>query len=85
MSYYNDERLPFMLEGVRTMLTEQEAEELEMDGKRVVPVFELDDPLPDEAADEYLEHTCGMELPDGRTIGTCKLCELVASDDIPFE
>ena len=85
MPYYNDERIPFLLDGLRTMMTEEQAEEQEMDGRRVVPVFDVEGPLPDEAADDYLEHTCGLELPDGRTFGTCKLCELVQDEEIPFE
>ena len=84
MTYYNDDKLWFKVDGVNTLWTELAAEILEMDGHLVVPEWDMDSPLPVAAAEDYLEHTCGDELPDGRTLGTCLLCQL-SNEDIPFE
>ena len=88
MTYYDNDLLWFRVDGKNRRLTEQQAESLADDGHDIVALEDLvDEPWPDELADEYLYCTCGPDLPDGRTGKVCLMHSRVATNDevIPFE
>lgn len=84
MTYYNDEKVEFTVDGERTLLTEEHAERLIAEGYQVDPVWTIANALPDGAADELLECSCPPELPDGRCFPLCPACKLMVDEDIPI-
>ena len=84
MTYYNNEKTEFTVDGVKTLLTEDHAEALLMNGHQVDPVWTMDNAIPDGAADELLECSCKPDLPDGRCFPLCPSCKLMVDQDIPF-
>jgi hypothetical protein len=75
MNYYNDEKLIFLVDGQEKALTEEEAEALSDQGKSVVFITNVPEPLPDAAAEEYMDCTC--LTPDS----VCPSCELSLRKD----
>lgn len=84
MTYYNDEKHEFMVDGVRTVITEEHAERLTDDGYQVEPVWTMANAIPDGAADELLECSCTPDLPDGRCFPLCPSCKLLVDEGIPL-
>lgn len=84
MSYYNDSKQEFLVDGMPISITEEHAEVLEMAGHTVEPVWTLEKALSDGAADELLECSCTPDLPDGRCFPLCPSCKLLVDEDIPL-
>ena len=85
MTYYNTEKTEFILDGVKTKLTEEHAEALLMDGHDVEPVWNMDNALSDGAADELLECSCRPDLPDGRSFPLCPSCKQLVDEPVPVD
>ncbi|MCK5642623.1 MAG: hypothetical protein KAJ19_17580 [Gammaproteobacteria bacterium] len=83
MTYYNDDKIQFILDGVKTRLTEAHAENLEMAGHDVQPVWTMDNALPDRAAEDYLDCTC-RDDPPNQSAQLCPYCLLLVTEEIPF-
>ena len=83
MTYYSDEKVEFILDGVKTLLTEDHAEALIANGHQVDPVWTIENALPAAAADSYLDCTCPDE-PYDRSVEMCPYCKLLVTEEIPF-
>jgi hypothetical protein len=77
MPYYNEALNTYLINGVEVRLTEMNAEAYQKnhpdDDVQAVP--DLDTPLPDEAADDYLDCSCQPDPPGG-TAPLCNYCVL---------
>lgn len=80
MTYYNDNKIQFILDGVQTLLTEEQAEVLEMSGHQIEPVWSMDNALPDGAANEYLDCTCPDDPPNGYA-RMCTYCRALVDEE----
>lgn len=87
MTYYNDEKYLFLVDGEWLELTEEEAEEL--DAEDIIPAFEVEDIVTDryptissapslQVASEIadMECECQQDLPDGRSFPLCLPCKM---------
>jgi hypothetical protein len=81
MPYYNDALGWFWVDGVRMLLTEEQAEGYDTRGSDVVAErTPVPIPVPDKETDDLLaECTCLPDLPDGRVNGgrghVCASCQ----------
>jgi hypothetical protein len=81
MTYYDGEKILWRVRGVRGIvsvrLTEEEAEGFMDDNPQASldADFDIPSPLPDEAADDYLECSCPPDPPTANSTATlCKSC-----------
>jgi hypothetical protein len=77
MTYYDGKKRLYDIDGLHVRMTEEEAEKFQAENPEVdiqyVP--ERTKPLPDEAADDYLDCTCQPDPIDG-TAPLCNACRL---------
>lgn len=76
MPYYDDTTYTFLVNNVPVVMTEEDAERVQArnpsaDVQREV---EYTEPLPDEAADDYLDCTCPDDPPTNMTATLCANC-----------
>jgi hypothetical protein len=80
MPYYDGTLNKYLINGKEVLMTEEQAERFQenfpyKDVQAVYP--DIPDPLPDEAADNYLECSCPPDPPDGNMTATlCPACRL---------
>lgn len=75
--YYDGKRYRYSVDGQERVMTEEEAEKYQEEHPRADVQADLkkDAPLPDGAADDYLECTCLPDPPDGNVTATlCNAC-----------
>lgn len=78
MPYYDGTMNTYLIGGKEVLMTEEQAEKFQEDNPMVdiqAADPDIPDPLPNEAADDYLECSCPPDPPDGNMTATiCPAC-----------
>lgn len=75
MTYYSDEKFTFYINGAEVQMTEEQVEDYQEAHPEadVQAGSEVEEPLPDIAADDYLDCNCGDDPPNGQA-PLCPAC-----------